>query len=204
MAHLVHTYFLSLDLNGILRDFFGFDDGKMPASLFRNLPSDVRSLINSAKCDDGRIVNGFLIVVPQKEMRNAMRERLLQSLITPKRQSNSVHLISLTSQGPLTAGDICLVMPDKIFTQSKQDSDSAKERIMTKKSGTSQYSSGPRGCILLGMGEILDWKLHNVQCSFKRENMQLPMEQFCDFLCSDWGAIPLVISEKCFMTVSKE
>jgi hypothetical protein len=205
MSHAINTYFMTLDLRSIVRDRFGFVDCKMPSQLFRQLPSFVRNLIKSATCDNGRVVNGFLMVYPYGMQFNMLKKKLLESLITHSQQSNHFHIVSLTTKDRPTTGDICLVIPDKIYTQTKSEKDSASERVMTRKPGMSQYrTSGPRGCILLAMDQVLNWDEYGIQCSFKGTNMQLPMEQFCTILRSNSGAIPLSIEDEQMTTFSKE
>ena len=205
MSHAIHTYFMSLDLPSILRDRLGFVDGKMSTQLFRQLPAHIRNLIKSAMYDNGRVVNGFLMIYPPKSFEVQFRDKLLKSLITSSKQSNSVHFVSLTSVGSPNTGDICLVIPDKIYTQTKSEKENFHARTMAKKPGMSQYKTkGPRGCILLGMDEVLDWMLHGIQCSFNGANMQLPMEQFCTILRSNSGAISLFVEDEQITTFSKE
>jgi hypothetical protein len=205
MTHAINTYFMSLDLPSILRDRFGFVDGKMPTQLFRQLLPHIRNLIKHAKIDDGQIVNGFLIICPPKSFKVQLREKLLKSLITSSRQSNSVHFVSLTSVGSPNTGDICLVIPDKIYTQTKSEKENFHARTMARKPGMSQYKTkGQSGCILLGMNEVLDWMLHGIQCSFNGANMQLPMEQFCTILRNNSRAISLFVEDEQITTFSKE
>jgi hypothetical protein len=205
MSHAVHTYFMTLDLRSIVRDRFGFVDCKMPSQLFRQLPSFVRNLIRFATCDNGRVVNGFLMVYPHGMQYDTLRKKLMESLITHSQQSNSFHIVSLTTKDRPTTGDICLVIPDKIYTQTKSEKDSANDRVMTRKPGMSSYKTqGPKRCILLGMNQVLDWGLYGIQCSFNGANMQLPMEQFCTILRSNSGAIPLFIEDEQMTTFSKE
>jgi hypothetical protein len=205
MTHAIHTYFMSLDLPSILRDRFGFVNSKMSTQLFRQLPAHIRNLIMSAMYDNGRVVNGFLMIYPPKSFEVQLREKLLKSLITSSRQSNSVHFVSLTSVGSPNTGDICLVIPDKIYTQTKSEKENFHARTMARKPCMSQYKTkGPSGCILLGMNEVLDWMLHGIQCSFNGANMQLPMEQFCTILRSNSGAISLFVEDEQITTFSKE
>ena len=69
----------------------------------------------------------------------------------------------------------------------------------------SQYrTAGNRGTILLGMYEVLDWKMHNMQHSFNGANMKLPMKNFCTILSSNYGTIPLILEDEPQMTVSKQ
>lgn len=208
MTHAIHTYFLSQDLSSILKDKFGFVDGKMPSQLFRQLHLDanVRKLIKSAINEDGRVMNGFLMICPyDTTQNNALRKKLLESLITHTQQSNYFHIVSLTTKGPPTTGDICLVIPDKIYTQTKFDKNSSNDRIMTKKPSMSQYKTqGPKGCILLGMNQVLDWNIHGIKCSFQSTNMQLPMGEFCTILSDHWGAIPLFLEDKSKIPCSRQ
>lgn len=205
MIHAIYTYFLSLDLRSILRDRFGFVDHKIPTRLVHQLPPNVRTLIKSAKGDHGRVVNGFLMVYPHEMQYDVLRKKLLESLITNTQQSNSFHIVSLTTKDRPTTGDICLIIPDRIYTQTKSEKESMHAKTLTKKPGMSQYrTQGPKGCILLGMDQVLDWNMHGIQCSFNGTNMQLHMEQFCTILRSHWGAVPLFIEDEPRMTVSRE
>jgi len=201
MDHAINSYFKSLDLRSILQTRFGFVDGVMPE--YRQLPSSFRKLINFAKSENGRIVNGFVMVIPPKF--SLLRTKLQEALITSSCQSNSVQIFSLTSSGLPNTGDICLVIPDEIYIQTKSDKEMSNDRIMTKKPGMSQYrTNGPKGCILVGMDQVLDWKLHGIQCTFNGANMQLPMEKFCTILCTHSGAIPLFVKDDSKITISKE
>ena len=203
MSHAIHTYFMTLDLRSIVRDRFGFVDNKMPIQLFRQLPSIVRNLIKSAMYDNGRVVNGFLMVYPPGN--GTLKKKLLESLITPSQQSYSVHFVSLTSKGLPTTGDVCLVIPSEILTQTKSEKDASHARVITQKPVMSQYrTAGNKGTILLGMYEVLDWKMHNMQCSFNGANMKLLMKNFCTILSSNYGTIPLVVEDEPQMTVSKQ
>jgi hypothetical protein len=203
MFHAIHTYFMSLDLPSILRDKFGFVDGKMPTQLFYQFPPHIRNLINHAKSDDGQIVNCYLMIYPPGN--GTLKKKLLESLITPSQQSYSVHFVSLTSKGLPTTGDVCLVIPSEIFTQTKSEKDASHARVITQKPVMSQYrTAGNRGTILLGMYEVLDWKKHNMQCSSNGANMKLPMKKFCTILSSNYGTIPLVVEDEPQMTVSKQ
>ena len=203
MDHAINSYFKSLNLESILHDKFGFVDGMMLDSEYRQLPSSFRKMSNLARSDDGRIVNGFVMVVPPNF--GSLRRKLEDALITSSCQSYSVHVVSLTSSVPPNTGDICLVIPAEIYTQTKSDKEMSKDRIMTKKPGMSQYrTTGPKGCILLGMGQVIEWKQHGIQCTFNGSNMRLYMEQFCTILCTHSGAIPLFVKGDSKMTISKE
>jgi hypothetical protein len=205
MHHALHTYFLSLDLSSILSEKFGFVDGKMPSQLFRQLSIDpnVRNLIKAAMNDDGRVSNGFIIVYPPGYVE--LKIKLQKSLITAKKQSNYVHIVSLTSQGLPIIGDICLVIPDKIFTMTNKQSDAFSQRTRIGKPITSQYqTSGPKGIIITGMDEIIDWKNHDIPCSFQSPNMKLSMGEFCEVLCRNCATIHLFIEDEQRMTVSKQ
>ena len=205
MSHAIHTYFLSLNLSLILRDNFGFVDDKMPTQLFRQFPPHIRNLINHSKSDDGQIVNCYLMIYPPDNVAVKLRKKLLESLITPSQQSYSVHFVSLTSKGLPTTGDVCLVIPSEIFTQTKSEKEAFHERVRTQKPVMSQYrTAGNRGTILLGMYEVLDWKMHNMQHSFNGANMKLLMKNFCTILSSNYGTIPLVVEDEPQMTVSKQ
>lgn len=205
MYHAIHTYLLSLNLSLILRDNFGFVDGKMPTQLFRQLPHHIRNLIKHAKSDDRQIMNGFLMIYPPENVAFKLKKKLLESLITPSQQSYSVHFVSLTSKGLPTTGDVCLVIPSEIFTQTKSEKDASHARVITQKPVMSQYrTAGNRGTILLGMYEVLDWRKHNMQCSSNGTNMRLLMKNFCTILSSNYGTIPLVVEDEPQMTVSKQ
>ena len=203
-SHAIHSYFLSLDLDSILRDRFDFLDGIMPFKLFSqlSLSQDVRKLIRFAMVDR-RVVNGFLIIYPPDDLARTLRKTLEDLLVTPHFQSYDVNIIPLTSKGPPKTGDICIVIPAKINVRTKDDEKNGPS-IFSKKPVTSQYQTDrPKG-IYVGIDETLNWNLRRMPYTFLSKNMTNTMQDFCSNLRIHWGAIPLFIQEDPRFSSSKQ
>jgi hypothetical protein len=203
-SHAIHSYFLSLDLDSILRDRFDFLDGIMPFELFSqlSLSRDVRKLIKFAMVDR-RVVNGFLIIYPPDDLARTLRKTLEDLLVTPHFQSYDVNIIPLTSKGPPKTGDICIVIPAEINVRTKVDERNGPS-IFGKKQVTSQYQlDRPKG-IYVGIDETLNWNLRRMPYTFLSENMRHTMQEFCSNLCIHWGAVSLFIQEEPRFSSSKQ
>lgn len=187
-TNAIHSYLLSLDIPRILQRF-GFIDSMMPLSFFRKLPANMRRLIKFARDDDGRVVNGYVIVYPPHELFPKLYSELKELLIQDMLQSYDFHFFSLTSTGSAKTGDICLVIPGEINSRTKIDQ-SKGPKIMTMRTPTTQYRvSGPKG-IYKGGGEKLNWQETSIPCSFFPKNMREPMSEFGNHLINHFGAVP--------------
>lgn len=192
LTHSIHSYLLSLDIPSILTNRFGFIDSMMPGSLFRKLPEYARKLIQFARNDDGRVVNGYVIVYPPHDLFRKLYIELKDALIQDRHQAYDLHFLSLTSKGSAKAGDICLVFPGEINIRTKIDQNKGPN-IVTMRTPTSQYQlSGPRG-IFVGGSEKLDWQHYRVPYSFFPKNMKQSMSEFGSHLINHFGAVPFYL-----------
>jgi hypothetical protein len=132
--------------------------------------SVMHSLDAKGKSDYDSIPNGYIFVMPSKEIEFKFMIELTDSLAKSQHFQARPIFQNLNGHKKMNTGDVCIVMPDKIFHQTPFQ---CKKNRCTSEENPNWFSKG-------------------FEMTFESKNMAVIMTEFHEVMCN-WGAKPLVI-----------